>query len=93
MKLAFTTGRDNATFGDKGTDVTLYFYNNEPSKNKHFLILFSSLARNSKEPILKISFQFSNSAKMALLNLKFTKYIPNMSQGPQNPKFRSVRVE
>ena len=25
--------------------ITLYFYNNEPSKNKHFLILLSSLAR------------------------------------------------
>ena len=32
---------------------TLSFYNNEPSKNKHFLILLSSLARNSQEPKLK----------------------------------------
>ena len=27
---------------------TQYFYNNEPSKNKHFLILLSSLAKNSQ---------------------------------------------
>ena len=33
--------------------VTLSFYNTEPSKNKHFLILLSSLARNSQEPKLK----------------------------------------
>ena len=31
----------------------LYFYNNEPPKNKHFLIFLSSLARNSQEPKLK----------------------------------------
>ena len=37
----------------KKRNSTLYFYNNEPSKNKHFLILLSSLARNSKEPKLK----------------------------------------
>ena len=30
-----------------------HIYNNEPSKNKHFLILLSSLARNSQEPKLK----------------------------------------
>ena len=36
---------------------TLYFYNNEPSKNKHFLILLSSLARNSQEPKLKRIFE------------------------------------
>ena len=36
---------------------TLYFYNNEPSKNKHFLILLSSLARNSQKPKLKKKFE------------------------------------
>ena len=36
---------------------TLYFYNNEPSKNKHFLILLSNLARNSQEPKLKGIFE------------------------------------
>ena len=36
---------------------TLYFYNNEPSKNKHFLILLSSLARYSQEPRLKRMFE------------------------------------
>ena len=36
---------------------TLSFYNNEPSKNKHFLILLSSLARNSQEPKLKRIFE------------------------------------
>ena len=36
---------------------TLYFYNNEPSKKKHFLILISSLARNSQEPKLKRIFE------------------------------------
>ena len=36
---------------------TLYFYNNEPSKNKHFLILLSNLARNSQEPKLKRIFE------------------------------------
>ena len=36
---------------------TLYFYNNEPSKNKHFLVLLSSLARNSQEPKLKRIFE------------------------------------
>ena len=36
---------------------TLSFYNNEPSKNKHFLTLLSSLARNSQEPKLKIIFE------------------------------------
>ena len=33
---------------------TLYFYNNEPSKNKRFLILLSTLVRNSQESKLKI---------------------------------------
>ena len=37
--------------------LTLHFYNNEPSKNKHFLILPSSVARYSKEPILKRIFE------------------------------------
>ena len=36
---------------------TLYFYNNEPSKNKHFLILLSSLVRYSQEPRLKKFFE------------------------------------
>ena len=36
---------------------TLSFYNNEPSKNKHFLILLSSLARNSWEHKLKRIFE------------------------------------
>ena len=36
---------------------TLYFYYNVPSKNKHFLILLSSLARNSQEPKLKRIFE------------------------------------
>ena len=40
-----------------GVGVTLSFYNNEPSKNKHFLILLSSLARNSQEPKLKRIFE------------------------------------
>ena len=39
------------------TYITLSFYNNEPSKNKHFLILLSSLARNSQEPKLKRIFE------------------------------------
>jgi hypothetical protein len=37
--------------------ITLSFYNNEPSKNEHFLILLSSLARNSQEPKLKRIFE------------------------------------
>ena len=37
--------------------LKLYFYKNEPSKNKHFLILLSSLARNSQEPKLKRIFE------------------------------------
>ena len=37
--------------------LTLYFYNNEPSKNKHFLILPSSLARYWQKPRLKIIFE------------------------------------
>ena len=36
---------------------TLYFFNNEPLKNKHLLILLSSLARNSQEPKLKRIFE------------------------------------
>ena len=36
---------------------TLYLYNNEPSKNKHFLILLSSLARDSQKPKLKRIFE------------------------------------
>ena len=36
---------------------TLSFYNNEPSKNKHFLILLSSLSRNSQELKLKRIFE------------------------------------
>ena len=49
---------------------TLHFDNNEPSKNKHFLILLSSLARYSQEPRLKRIFEILNwkIAKMALLN-------------------------
>ena len=39
--------------------ITLYFYNNEPSKNKHFLILLSSNARYSQEPRLKFFLKFS----------------------------------
>ena len=39
------------------SQTTLYFYNNEPSKNKHFLILLSSLARNSQEPNTKRIFE------------------------------------
>ena len=38
-------------------NITLSFYNNEPSKNKHFLILLSSLARNLQEPKLKRIFE------------------------------------
>ena len=42
----------------KGTNQnTLSFYNNEPSKNKHLLILLSSLARNSQKPKLKRIFE------------------------------------
>ena len=37
--------------------VTLFFYNNKPSKTKHFLILLSSLARNWQEPKLKRIFE------------------------------------
>ena len=40
-----------------GKNYTLYCYNNEPSKNKYFLIWFFSLARNSQEPKLKRSFE------------------------------------
>ena len=43
--------------GHAGKNYTLYFYHNEPSKNKHFLIWFSSLARNSQEPKLKRIFE------------------------------------
>ena len=38
---------------------TLYFYNNEPSKNKHFPILLSSLARYLQEPKLERIFEIS----------------------------------
>ena len=41
----------------ESTPYTLSFYNNEPSKNKHFLILLSSPARNSQEPKLKRIFE------------------------------------
>ena len=41
----------------KLTFDTLSFYNNGPSKNKHFLILLSSLARNSQKPKLKRIFE------------------------------------
>ena len=37
--------------------LTLYFYNNEPSKNKHFLILLSRVTRYSQEPGLKRIFE------------------------------------
>ena len=37
--------------------LTLYFYNNEPSKNNLFLILPSILARNSQEPKVKWIFE------------------------------------
>ena len=37
--------------------ITLYFYNNELSKNKHFLILLSIIARNSQELRLKRIFE------------------------------------
>ena len=40
-----------------GNSPTLSFYNNESSKNKHFLILLSSLARNSQEHKLKRIFE------------------------------------
>ena len=35
----------------------LHFYNNEPSKNKHYPIFLSSLARYSQEPRLKRIFE------------------------------------
>ena len=37
--------------------ITLYFYNNEPSKNKHFLNLFSIPAMCSQKPKLKRIFE------------------------------------
>ena len=37
--------------------LTLSFYNNEQSNNRHFLILLSSLARNSREHKLKRIFE------------------------------------
>ena len=51
------TGLVNSDSFQITTLTTLYFYNNEPSKNKHFLILLSSLARNSQEPKLKRIFE------------------------------------
>ena len=36
---------------------TLYFYNFEPSKNKHFLVLLSGLARDWYKPKLKRIFE------------------------------------
>ena len=39
------------------TLVTLSFYHYEQSKNKHLLILLSSLASNSQEPKLKRIFE------------------------------------
>ena len=47
----------NARYSCNNITTTLSFYNNEPSKNKHFLILLSSLARNSQEPELKRIFE------------------------------------
>ena len=47
----------NADLCNNNICVTLYFDNNEPSKNKHFLILLSTLSRNSQEPKLKIVFE------------------------------------
>ena len=72
---------------------TQYFYNNEPSKNKHFLILLSSLARNSQEPKLKVFWPKIFLAERHFLEMTFTKNIPNMYQGPSIPGFRLVRVE
>ena len=55
----FLTAASSTIIELKGniTLSTLSFYNNEPSKNKHFLILLSSLARNSQEPKLKRIFE------------------------------------
>ena len=55
---------------------TLSFYNNEPSKNKHFLILLLSLARNSREHKLKRIFEirwvlFEKSLSLTDLNPGF----------------------
>ena len=47
----------NDFFDRGGGAFTLSFYNNEPSKNKHFLILLSSLARNSQKLRLKRIFE------------------------------------
>ena len=41
----------------KCNKITLSFYDNEPSKNMHFLILLPSLARNSQEPKFKRIFE------------------------------------
>ena len=148
-----------------GMQFTLYFYNDELSKNKRFLTLLSSLARYSQKPRLKRIFeimwvhsekisvpysdwpkswiwrtvghvrdifckchlhnasnrffwipctgtkvlfwQLFNYGKVALLNpcmefksflgqktsFTFSKVTPNMSQGPPNPGFMSVKVE
>ena len=40
-------------------DFTLYFCNNEPSKNKHFLILLSSLASQSSQTWAELAVLFS----------------------------------
>ena len=55
--LNLVTSTENKENKYVKTALTLYFYNNEPSKNKRFLILLSSLARYSQEPRLKRIFE------------------------------------
>jgi len=55
---------------------TLYFYNNEPSRNKLFPILLSSLARNSQEPKLKRIFE--------ILGVLFEKISVSHSEVPKS---------
>ena len=50
-------------------DVTLYLYNNEPSKNKHFPILLSSLLFTGTQ-IEKIEVVKKFASKLILLNEK-----------------------
>ena len=50
-------GKSTRASASQFEQLTLYFYNNKPSKNEHFLILLSSLARYSQEPKLKRIFE------------------------------------
>ena len=54
---------------------TLYFYNNEPSKNRHFLILLSSLAKGQTK---SKCFQADISSKKWRNEFAFTSMIPQV---------------